>query len=136
MTARRTAAAGVDYRLLAEFRFLQRQFLDFSERAARKAGLTPQQHQALLAIRGSDGPPPSVGYLADQLLIRHHSAVGLANRLVAAGLLKRVADAADRRRVTLAPTAKAEALLAKLSSAHRDELKRMAPTLRAILETL
>jgi DNA-binding MarR family transcriptional regulator len=125
----------VDYRLLAEFRFVQRRFLAFSEAAARRAGLTPQQHQALLAIKGHDGAS-TVGDLARQLLIRHHSAVGLSNRLAAAALLKRTPDPRDRRRMTLSLTAKAERILARLSTAHRDELRRLAPTLRAILAEL
>src|SRR5581483_10671297 len=125
----------VNYRLLAEYRFLQRQFLAFSEAAARQAGLTPQQHQALLAIRGAQAPM-TVGDLAHALLVRHHSAAGLTARLAAAGLLTRRRDAQDRRRVVLSLTVKAERRLAQLSIAHRDELKRMAPMLRAILARL
>lgn len=121
-----------DYRLLAEFRYELRKFLAFSEAAAREAGLAPQQHQALLAIKGS-AAAMSLGDLADRLAIRHHSAVGLADRLVRAKLVERHPDASDRRRVTLALTSKAEAILAGLTATHRNELRRLAPILREIL---
>jgi DNA-binding MarR family transcriptional regulator len=127
--------AAADYRLLADFRHLLRQFLAFSERAARRGGLTPQQHQALLAIKGAGGVP-TVAHLAQSLLVRHNSAVGMANRLVAAGLLERTTDPGDRRRVALALTPKAERLLVRLTSAHREELRRLAPTLKAMLSRL
>src|SRR5262249_25413670 len=131
MTARRKTGA-VDYRLLAEFRHLLRGFLAFSEAAAKRAGLTPQQHQALLALKGFEGSP-TVGQLAQTLLLKHHSAVGLADRLARAGLLARASDPDDRRRVTLRLTAKAERVLERLSATHQDELRRLAPTLREIL---
>lgn len=121
-----------DYRLLAEFRFLLRKFLAFSEEAARGAGLAPQQHQALLAIKGHNGPM-TIGDLAERLAIRHHSAVGLVDRLVDARLVIRDDDLSDRRRVALALSRKAETVLAKLTAAHRDELRRLAPVLRTIL---
>jgi DNA-binding MarR family transcriptional regulator len=124
-----------DYRLLAEFRHQLRTFLAFSEGAAREAGLSPQQHQALLAIKGFDGAP-TVGDLAERLLIRHHSAVGLVDRLVEARLVMRCHDLDDKRRVTLALTRHAEELLGELSVAHRDELRHMAPMLRAVLDSL
>ena len=123
-----------DYEVLAHFRFLLRTFLAFSQTAARQAGLTPQQHQALLAIRGRPGPAGcSVGDLAAFLGIRHHSAVGLADRLVKAGLLRRKADPRDGRRVTLALTARAGRLLAALSAIHRDELRRLSSDLKPLL---
>lgn len=124
-----------DYRLLAEFRFLLRKFLAFSEEAAREAGLAPQQHQALLAIKGFDGPM-TIGDLAERLAIRHHSAVGLVARLVDAKLVIRDDDLSDRRRVTLALSHKAETVLAKLTAVHRDELRRLAPVLRTILKDI
>lgn len=119
------------YRLLAEFRHLLRQFLAFSEAAARKAGLTPQQHQALLAIKGVGGSL-STSQLAERLAIKVHSAVELTGRLADSGLLKREADAQDRRRVLLSLTPKGNKLLEKLSLAHRDELAAMAPLLSAL----
>jgi DNA-binding MarR family transcriptional regulator len=124
-----------DYRRLAEFRYVIRCFLEFSEAAATRTGLTPRQHQALLAIKGaSEGTPPTIGYLAERLRIQHHSAVELVDRLVEAGLLLRTTDARDRRRVRLALTATAEAHLAALSAAHLEELNRLRPTLLEILE--
>jgi DNA-binding MarR family transcriptional regulator len=125
------------YRTLAAFRYALRRFLRFSEQAAERAGLTPQQHQALLAVRGWAGTLPiTVGELAEQLQVQHHSAVGLVDRLVAEGLVVRRTDTADRRRIRLAVTAGGRRLLAKLSSAHRDELRQLRPQLVAMLESL
>jgi DNA-binding MarR family transcriptional regulator len=125
-----------DYRLLAEFRHLLRQFLVFSEDRALKIGLSAQQHQALLAIKGNAAALFTVGDLAARLVIRHNSAVGLVDRLVRAGHVERHADADDRRRVSLALTKAGEKVLEKLTAAHRDELRRMAPLLRPLLGQL
>lgn len=126
-----------DYRLLAAFRRHLRSFLAFSEDAARDAGLAPRQHQALLAIKGFAGEgAPSVGDLAEALSIRHHSAVELVDRLVQARLLIRCHDMDDRRKVVLVPTRRAEDVLARLTAAHRDELRRIAPLLRQVLDRL
>jgi len=126
-----------DFQLLAEFRHQLRMFMVFSENAARAVGLAPQQHQALLAIKGfSGGGAPTVGDLAQQLTIRHHSAVGLADRLVEARLLVRNIDASDRRKTTLVLTKRAEKLLTALSATHRDELRRTGPLLRNVLARL
>jgi DNA-binding MarR family transcriptional regulator len=126
-----------DYSLLAEFRRLLRHFLVFSETAARDAGLSPQQHQALLAIKGfGAGGPQTLGDLAGHLAIRHNSTVGLVDRLEQMGLLKRTTDPADRRRVTLRLTRDAEKLLASLSAAHRDELRRLSPLLEPLIAKL
>lgn len=109
-------------------------FVMFSEDAAERAGLTPQQHQALLAIKGfGRGRPVTAGDLAGRLGIRHHSAVGLIDRLVSKSLLKRRTGAEDRRQVLLTPTPKADTLLARLSTAHRDELHRLSPLLQTWL---
>jgi DNA-binding MarR family transcriptional regulator len=126
-----------DYVALASFRRSLRDFLAFSEQAARQAGLTPQHHQALLAIRGFGSEKGmSVGDLAHHLLLKHHTAVGLADRLVRAKLVVRTLDAADRRRVLLTLTAKAERALRKLSSTHRSEIRRNAPQLIRLLRQL
>jgi DNA-binding MarR family transcriptional regulator len=126
-----------DYRLLADFRYLIRRFLEFSQRAARGAGLTPRQHQALLAVKGFDGQQgPTVGELAERLCIRHHSAVELVDRLVAAGLCIRAHDEADRRRVILSLTTTADDLLAGLSAIHLEELRAVRPALLQILDRL
>lgn len=124
-----------DYTALAEFRYVLRCFLEFSENAAKEVGLTPRQHQALLAIKGyGRGKPISVGDLAERLRIRHHSAVELANRLSDGGLVVRSQDEEDQRRVLLSLTARAEEHLAELSAAHLDELARIEPMLRRVLE--
>lgn len=126
-----------DYELLAEFRATLRGFLAFSETAARAAGLTPRQHQALLAIKGSPKKKPvSIGDLADRLQLRHNTTVELANRLVDAGLIARTADAEDKRRVWLKVTPKGEARLAALSKMHLEDLRRMRLVLRRLVERL
>ena len=135
--APRKPVSDADYVQLAELRAGLRRFLRFSEDAARAAGLTPSQHQALLAIRGwGVAAGPTIGELAERLQVRHHSAVGLVDRLVRLGLLRRRRSTADRRRIALAVTARGERLLASLSAAHREELRRLAPELRRLLERL
>ncbi len=125
-----------DYTALAEFRFLIRCFLEFSEQQAKQVGLTPRQHQALLVIKGyGKGHPITVGDLAERLRVRHHSAVELTHRLAEAGLVERVADEQDQRKVLLRLTPLAEAHLAALSAAHRDELSRIEPMLKRVLES-
>jgi DNA-binding MarR family transcriptional regulator len=124
-----------DFERLAEFRYLLRHFMIFSEDAAEETGLTAQQHQALLAIKGFGGDKPmTIGDVAERLGIRHHSAVGLVDRLLSKSLVKRRHGAQDRRQVLLTLTPKAEALLTRLSAAHRDELKRLAPLLQTLLK--
>lgn len=136
MAGPKPGLSDAEYRLLAGFRHALRRFLRFSEAAAGEQGLTPQQHQALLAIRGATGGRLAVGGLAEQLQLRPHSAAGLATRLEAQGLLRREPGAEDARQVMLALTPQAEKLLELLSLAHRRELERMAPTLRALLQML
>src|SRR5512141_1167992 len=103
---RRQSTSKADYEILAEFRYALRRFLRFSESAAQELGLTPQQHQALLAIKGFPGRERvTIGELAERLQIRHHSAVGLANRLEAEKLIERSATSEDRRKVFISLTA-------------------------------
>ncbi len=132
------ASASLDpavYRTLADFRYLLRRFLAFSEASASAAGLTPRQHQALLAIKGfAGGTSPTIGDLAERLGIRHHSAVELVDRLVEAAMIARTVDANDRRKVLLGLTKMAEQRLASLSAAHLDELLRLRPALVQILD--
>jgi len=131
------ALSKADYEALAAFRHALRRFLDFSGEAAKTAGLTPQQHQALLAIKGFPGRDRvTIGELAEQLVQRHHSTVGLVDRLEALGLVQREADLEDRRRILVALTVRAEEVLAGLSAIHRDELRRLGPALAALLERL
>jgi DNA-binding MarR family transcriptional regulator len=123
-----------DYEALAAFRRALRQFTAFSEQAARRAGLTPQQHQALLAIKGAPAAAPVIiGDLAQALLIRPHSAVELVDRLAQLGLLERREDPVDHRRVRIALTPHAEALLSELSAAHLKELRAIRPALLDLL---
>jgi DNA-binding MarR family transcriptional regulator len=136
-TRKRSKPILADYRALAEFRYALRRFLEFSQGAARGVGLTPQQHQALLAIMGfAAGKAMSVGALAERLLLKHHSAVELADRLVELDLVRRLPDAKDRRKVLLSLTSKAKRLLTSLSSAHLEELRRIRPAFASLLERL
>ncbi|WP_422252393.1 MarR family winged helix-turn-helix transcriptional regulator [Bradyrhizobium sp.] len=124
------------YAALAQFRLQVRTFLAFSETAAQRAGLTPQQHQALLAIKGFAGrDAASIGDVARFLLIRHHTAVGLVDRISKLGLIKRVADPQDARRVLVKLTAKGEQKLRALSRIHLQELRAASPALSRILRT-
>ncbi len=125
------------YETLAAFRYALRQFLHFSEGAALGAGITPQQHQALLAIKGfpaRDGV--TVGELAERLQLRHHSAVGLVDRLVAEKLVARAPSGQDRRQVFVQLTQRGDNVLERLSWAHKKQLKRMAPELILRLKQL
>lgn len=124
-----------DYTALAEFRYLIRCFLEFSEKAARQAGLTPRQHQAILVVKGyGKGQSIPIRTLAERLRVRHNTAVELVDRLCDAGLLERSQDDEDQRRVLLRLTPLAENHLAELSSAHLDELSRIAPMLQGFAE--
>lgn len=126
-----------DYEILAEFRHALRRFAAFSEQAAREVGLTPQHHQALLAIKGfPGGERVTVGDLAERLMIRHHSAVELVDRLVRADLVAREHDPNDRRRVFVALTDAAEQVLHRLTAAHVAELRRMRPVLHSLFASL
>ena len=125
------------YRTLADFRYLVRRFLEFSQAAAKKAGLTPRRHQALLAVKGfAADRPPTVGDLAERLRIRPHSALELADRLVEAGLFARRQDPRDHRRVLLCLTETGEKRLAGLAAAHFEELRSLRPALYEILDRL
>jgi len=123
-----------DYRTLAQFRHALRRFLAFSESAAQGAGLMPQQHQALLAIKGlSLDTPPSVGEMAEYLFIKHHSAVELISRLVRMELVTRTRDPLDGRRVLVGLTPLAEEKLSALSATHLQELRTIRPLLMELL---
>jgi DNA-binding MarR family transcriptional regulator len=136
MKTRKPRMTAGDYRALADFRHGLRQFLAFSEAAAARAGLTPAQHQALLAIKGMPGQPVSVGALARWLGVKPHSCAGLVERLAGLKLVTKKPDPADRRRMVLRLTARAEARLAALSAAHRGELRRRADTLARLLAAI
>jgi DNA-binding MarR family transcriptional regulator len=125
-----------DYAALAAFRFELRRFLRFSEGAARTAGLTPQQHQALLAIRAAGDDGMLVGDLAETLLLRPHSTSELVNRLAEHDLAVRHAMPDDRRQVRVTLSDHAREVLASLAGTHRAELRRLRPLLQRLLEAL
>ena len=126
-----------DYQNLADFRYQIRRFLHFSEEASRQQGLEPQQHQMILAVHTLDRPDgPTVGRLAEFLLIRHHSAVGLIDRLAKRRLVERVRGAGDHRQVRVQLTASGEKKLRRLSEAHREELRHTGPALAHALGEL
>ena len=127
------ALSDADYATLAEFRFTLRQFMAFSEGQAASHGLTAQQHQTLLAIRAAPPDHATIGYVAERLLLKPHSASGLVDRLEALELLARRPSPTDRRQALLTLTPKAQAILAQLSATHREEIRRLGPLLRALL---
>ena len=131
-------AQNIQYHAMAEFRYEIRRFLNFSERAARAAGLEPQQHQGLMTVKGiPKGRNATVGYVAEHLQIRHHSAVELVNRLEARGLLRRARSRGDRREVWLELTPRGEKVLQRLAAAHQAELRSLAPKLlRALRDVI
>ena len=133
---RRADLTEAEYRVLARFRFALRVFLRFSEDAAREAGVTPNQHQLLLAIRGFPTGDPSVTDLAEWLQLKHHSTVELVDRAVDAGLISRHPDADDRRRQRLVLTTRGAGVLASLSDAHREELRRFRGEMSDLLDEL
>ena len=127
-----------EYETLAAFRYSLRKFLHFSEESARGAGLTPQQHQALLAIKGFPGGAGriTISQLADRMQLRHHSTVGLVDRLEAQGLVCRESSHTDRRQVLVTLSAKGASMLEELSAMHKEELRRMLPELQGLIEQI
>ena len=134
------AVSADDYRALAELRYQLRSFMRFSEQAARRVGLQPQHHEALLALRGlPEEMTPTVGLLAERLQLEHQTAVELVDRLVQRGLIERTRDTTDRRQVLLSITAAGAEILHDLAIEHRTELRATRPALvgalRALLQT-
>jgi DNA-binding MarR family transcriptional regulator len=122
-----------DYERLLAFRTGLRRFLSWSGQQAEAAGVTPAQHQLLLAVRGHPDPRgPTIGEIAGYLLVRHHSAVELIDRAVAAGLVIRRADSEDGRTVRIALTAEGRERLERLAAAHLEELDRMTSQLHTL----
>ncbi len=133
-----TQLSATDYELLADFRYALRRFAAFSENAAAGLDLMPQQHQALLAIKGTRKSTPGrrglyVGEIAERLLIRPHTAAELVGRLARLDLVSREGDPEDGRRVEVVLTAKAERMLEDLSASHLEELRAMRPLLTRLL---
>jgi DNA-binding MarR family transcriptional regulator len=125
-----------DYRTLALVRAELRAFAHFTEMSTGSTGLTPQQHQVLLALRAAEGRALTIGQLADAMLLKPHSISGMADRLESLGLIERLQGKHDRRRVHLQLTAKANAVLASLGQVHKAELRRLRPLLTALLAEL
>lgn len=126
-----------DYQKLAEFRYRIRQFLHFSEEAARLNGIEPQQHQLLLTIKGlPEGTRPTVTAVSSRLCLRHHSTVELINRLVERGAVIRRHSEQDRREVLVELTPHGEHLLRTLSVLHLEELQNSGPALSEALQAV
>jgi DNA-binding MarR family transcriptional regulator len=126
-----------DYAELASFRHALRGFLRFSEVVAAHEGLTSQHYQAMLILRGwPDGQPVSINDLAQQLLIKHNSAVGLVDRLVNESLVVREASTIDRRKVELRLSPHGRHVLGRLAAMHRDELRRIGPVIKRFFSEL
>lgn len=126
-----------DYEALAGFRYALRKFMRFSEQAARGAGLSPQQHQALLAIRGFPaGDKVTVGALAERLCSKPQSTSELVSRLQKQGFVARDSSDADGRQVVVSLTTTGEEILRRMASAHRQELRRLGPELKDLLDSV
>lgn len=132
----RKGVSAVDYEVLAKFRFQLRRFLAFSEANAQKNGLTSQQYQALLTIKGRSLPHGhmSVGELADLLLVKPHTVVGLIDRMAKLGFLKRSRDSRDRRRILVVLTRKGEQRLSSVAKVNWLELRSRRLALPGILK--
>jgi DNA-binding MarR family transcriptional regulator len=134
---RQRRVSDAQYRLLAEFRRQIREFLHFSEEAARERGLEPQQHQLLLALRGlPENTRPTIKTLSDYLLLRHHTTVELVDRLVKRGAITREHSEEDRREVHLQITGEGERVLRNLSASHWEEVMKKGPALAQALDRL
>jgi DNA-binding MarR family transcriptional regulator len=130
-----TGTGAVDYTTLLGFRVALRKFLHWSEAQAKAVGLTPSQHQLLLCVRGAAGPTdPSIGDVAECLMLRHHSAVELVDRAELAGIVLRRTDPDDARVIRVRMTAKGSRLLRKLTDAHLEELRRLGALLQPIVD--
>lgn len=126
-----------DYWRLLEFRTAIRKFLKYSKTQAAKLGLTPTQHQLLLAIRGHRGQGgPTIGDIAECLLIKHHSAVELVDRAEQAGFVKRRQDPSDQRVVRLALTRSGASKLERISRANLAEVGRLGPEFNEVWEAI
>ena len=127
----------VDYWTLAELRYLLRRFLRVREEAARAAGIEPQQYLLLLQAKGLQGREPvTIGTLAERLQLRHHSTVGLVDRLARRGMIARRADPDDRRGVIVEVEPAGEAVLRRLAQYSLNELWAEGPALVSALSRL
>ena len=126
-----------NFKAMAELRYQIRKFLRFSENAAREAGIEPQQHQLLLAIRGlPDGASPTIGALAERMQLQHHSTVELIDRLVERNFVCRLRSTDDRRQVLVKLTHDGEEFLQRLSLHHLEELQSAGPMFVKVLNSI
>ena len=126
-----------EFETLAAFRYQVRKFLRFSKDLLSAEDLTPDQYQALLAIRAfSDQQKLSIRDLAEQLQVRHHSTFGIVDQLVSRAAVVRQVSPDDRRKVLLTLTPKGEELVARLAPPHRQELTRLCPEMIETLQRL
>ena len=134
---RRYRLATDDYARLAAFRFALRKFLRFSETAAAGVGITGQHYQAMLIMRACpEDSRVTINELAQQLMLKHNTAVELVDRLARQDLVTREASSGDRRKVELALTARGRHILARLAAVHRRELERMGPLFKRFFAEL
>jgi DNA-binding MarR family transcriptional regulator len=132
-----TTVTQPNFKAMAELRYQIRRFLRFSENAARQAGIEPQQHQLLLAVRGlPDVLKPTIGVLAERMQLQHHSTVELIDRLVERGFLFRLRSTDDKRQVLVKLTHDGEEFLKRLSLHHLQELQSAGPTFVEVLQSL
>ena len=130
---RRRRPTDADYEQLLQLRTTLRRFLRWSSDQAEEAGLTASQHQLLLAVRGHPGPDdPTIGELADYLLLRHHGAVQLVDRAEASDLVVRARDDVDHRVVRVSLTSRGARLLESLAAKHLEELRRIGSAFGAL----
>jgi DNA-binding MarR family transcriptional regulator len=133
----RGSVSDADYRALADFRYQIRRYLNFSEQASRGAGLEPQQYLLLLTVRGlPDGAEATIRTLAGRLLIRHHSAVELVDRLEKRGMVRRAQSKTDRRQVLVRLTPRGEQVMEKLARQRLAELRSTGMALVRALNAL
>jgi len=127
----------LDFKAMAELRYRIRCFLRFSERAARRSGIEPQQYQLLMAVKGlPDGVKPTISVLAERMQLQHHSTVELIDRLVERGFLCRLRATDDRRQVLVKLTHDGEEFLQKLALHHLQELRSVGPSFVQVMQSL
>ena len=136
MSTKPAPLTDADFARLADFRHALRRFLHFSEQVAAAENLTPQQHQALLAIRGRERGTTTVAVLAERLCLKHHTTVELVQRLEKAGLLTKHSSDTDGRAWVLQVSKEGEARLDRLSRSHRAELGQIGPRIMKLLSDL
>jgi DNA-binding MarR family transcriptional regulator len=130
----RTGTVDVDYRKLLSFRTALRRFLRWSDDAAEAQGVAPAQYQLLVVVKGlSEGGSPSIGQIAEQLLLKHHSTSELVHRAEESGLVRTRPDGSDHRLIRVGLTARGERVLARLAPLHVEELARLAPLIAGLV---